>query len=97
MWLCKECVGQNAAAAAAASARNEQHSIFKSLIQVSVYVILFEMDDPKEQPEICHLKLNLQPLCDTEYVQPHLLGLVIAKFMVGTVGSAAGPRTSAEM
>ena len=27
--------------------------------------------------------------CDTEYVQLHLLGLVIAKFMNGTVGSAA--------
>ena len=37
-------------------------------------------------------KLLARPLglrCDTEYVQPHLLGLVIAKFMVGTVGSTA--------
>ena len=37
-------------------------------------------------------KLLARPLglrCDTEYVQPHLLGLVIAKFMIGTVGSTA--------
>ena len=37
-------------------------------------------------------KLLARPLglrCDTEYVQPHLLGLVGAKFMNGTVGSTA--------
>ena len=37
-------------------------------------------------------KLLARPLglrCDTEYVQPHLLGLVVAKFMNGAVGSTA--------
>ena len=37
-------------------------------------------------------KLLARPLglrCDTEYVQPHLLGFVVAKFMIGTVGSTA--------
>ena len=37
-------------------------------------------------------KLLARPLglrCDTEYVQPHLLGSVVAKFMIGTVGSTA--------
>ena len=40
----------------------------------------------------CRRKLLARPLglrCDTEYVQPHLLGFVIAKFMIGTVGSTA--------
>ena len=37
-------------------------------------------------------KLLSRPLglrCDTEYVQPHLLGKIVAKFMVGTAGSMA--------
>ena len=37
-------------------------------------------------------KLLSRPLglrCDTEYFQPHLLGMVVAKFMVGTAGSMA--------
>ena len=42
-------------------------------------------------------KLLVRPLelrCDTEYVQPHLLGLVVAKFMNGAVGSTAEKWTS---
>ena len=37
-------------------------------------------------------KLLSRPLglrCDTEYFQSHLLGMVVAKFMVGTAGSMA--------
>ena len=37
-------------------------------------------------------KLHSRPLglrCDTEYVQPHLLGSVVARFMTGSTGSTA--------
>ena len=35
------------------------------------------------------LSRPLGPRCNTEYIQPHLLGAVVARFILGTAGSMA--------
>ena len=72
-----------------------------SLARAPAHCLILWCGDHKQTPgglrntteaKMFRRKLLSRPLglrCDTEYVQPHLLGTVVARFMVGSAGSMA--------
>ena len=72
-----------------------------SLARVPAHCLILWCGDHEQTPgglrntteaKLFRRKLLSKPLglrCDTEYIQPHLLGAVVARFIVGTAGSMA--------